>query len=119
MRKKIFYYLLLPLFSVGFIYISIGLLVIFGGMSTINNVFNSLFNPITPSDKKCVVDADCVFWSVTCGDSCGFGKHDAVNKNYQPFCPIEISTAGCPSVPYPFRQTECKSNVCVISESVK
>ena len=95
-------------YQVIFLLISICIILIF---LTFPYILPGIINPI---DKSCTTDYDCVLKDTDC-DRCDCGPGEAVNKNWNKFCPLgEIgSICACAPIPgYLDYKAICDKGIC-------
>jgi len=80
-----------------------------GGTIKVDNYLNNLVNPI---DRNCSVSSDCKLATTNC-DFIGC-MLDAVNKNWEPFCPIPRLVGACAQF-QTNQKEECINNTCVVT----
>ncbi len=76
---------------------------------------NNFSNRFVDVDRSCVVDSDCVMKQVDCSP-CEYGSRgDAVNKNYNPSCPVPEPGIMCPMLVPQWMAYEvaCEDNQCI------
>ncbi len=77
---------------------------------------NKTFNSLKPVDKSCNIDADCKIARIDCAPCSRLSTGSAVNKNYQPFCPLEYLLVACRPAPPPWAvalKAVCINHSCV------
>ena len=85
---------------------------------TVPYISQSIINPV---NKRCDIDDDCIIKDINCGRcDCG-GEFNAVNKNWNKFCPLgeRGPICFCESLDPLIKYTpKCIDNICKVKETM-